>query len=45
VPTVLAEMMSDSDRLKSKRAADAMMKMIKIDIAGLQAAFAGKSES
>ena len=45
VPTVLAKMMSDPDRIKSKRAADAMLKMVKIDIAGLQAAFAGKSES
>jgi predicted 3-demethylubiquinone-9 3-methyltransferase (glyoxalase superfamily) len=45
VPTVLAKMMSDPDRIRSKRAADAMMKMVKIDIAGLQAAFAGKSES
>jgi predicted 3-demethylubiquinone-9 3-methyltransferase (glyoxalase superfamily) len=43
VPTVLAKMMSDPDRIKSKRAADAMLKMVKIDIAGLQAAFAGKS--
>jgi predicted 3-demethylubiquinone-9 3-methyltransferase (glyoxalase superfamily) len=45
VPSVLGKMMSDPDRIKSKRAADAMLKMVKIDIAGLQAAFAGKSES
>jgi predicted 3-demethylubiquinone-9 3-methyltransferase (glyoxalase superfamily) len=43
VPTVLGKMMADPDRAKGKRAADAMMKMVKIDIAALQAAFAGKS--
>jgi predicted 3-demethylubiquinone-9 3-methyltransferase (glyoxalase superfamily) len=42
VPTVLPEMMSDPDRTKAKRAADAMMKMVKLDIAALQAAYAGK---
>jgi len=41
VPTVLAKMMGDTDRIKSKRAADAMMKMVKINIAALQAAFDG----
>jgi predicted 3-demethylubiquinone-9 3-methyltransferase (glyoxalase superfamily) len=41
VPTVLPQMMSDADRSKAKRATDAMMKMIKLDIAALQAAFAG----
>jgi len=40
VPTVLAEMISAPDRARAKRAADAMMKMVKIDIATLQAAFA-----
>ena len=39
----LVDMMSDPDPAKGKRAADAMMKMVKIDIAGLQAAYAGKS--
>ena len=42
VPAVLTEMMGDRDRAKAKRAADAMMKMVKLDIAALQAAFAGK---
>jgi len=42
IPTVLGQMMADPDRAKAKRASDAMMKMIKIDIAALQAAFAGK---
>ena len=41
VPTVLGEMMADSDPAKSKRAADAMLKMVKLDIAALQAAHAG----
>ena len=39
VPKVLAEMMSDPDRAKAKRAADAMLKMVKIDIQGLKRAF------
>jgi len=42
VPTVLSEMMSSPDRARSKRAADAMMKMVKFDIAALQAAFDGR---
>ena len=42
VPNVLSEMMSSPDRARAKRAADAMMKMVKFDIAALQAAFDGK---
>ena len=42
VPRVLFEMMADPDRAKAKRATDAMLKMIKLDIATLQAAFEGK---
>jgi predicted 3-demethylubiquinone-9 3-methyltransferase (glyoxalase superfamily) len=45
VPTVLAEMIATPDRAKAKRAADAMLKMVKIDIAALQAAFAGTTQS
>lgn len=41
VPTVLGEMMRDPDRARAKRAADAMMEMVKFDIAGLQAAYDG----
>jgi len=41
VPTVLGEMMTDPDRTKAKRVAEAMMKMIKLDVAGLEAAYAG----
>jgi predicted 3-demethylubiquinone-9 3-methyltransferase (glyoxalase superfamily) len=43
VPTVLSQMMSDPSVVKSKRAADAMMKMVKLDIAVLQAAFDGRA--
>jgi len=43
VPTVLGEMMSSPDKAKAKRASDAMLKMIKLDIATLQAAFDGKT--
>ena len=38
VPTLLTKLMADPDRARAKRAADAMMKMVKIDIAALQAA-------
>ena len=44
VPTVLAEMMANPDRGRAKRASDAMMKMVKIDIAALQAAFGGTTK-
>ena len=40
VPKVLGEMMSSTNRAGAKRASDAMMKMVKIDIAALKAAFA-----
>lgn len=42
VPTVLNEMMASSDRAAAKRATDAMLKMVKLDIAVLRAAFDGK---
>ncbi len=41
VPTVLGKLMGDPDSAKAKRASDAMMKMVKIDIAALQAAATG----
>jgi predicted 3-demethylubiquinone-9 3-methyltransferase (glyoxalase superfamily) len=44
-PTVMSKMMADPDRAKAKRATDAMMKMVKFDIAALQAAFAGTAEA
>jgi predicted 3-demethylubiquinone-9 3-methyltransferase (glyoxalase superfamily) len=42
VPKILGEMMSDPDKAKAKRAGDAMMKMVKLDIAKLKAAYEGK---
>jgi len=45
VPTVLFEMMASTDRAKAKRASDAMMKMVKIDIAALRAAFDGTTRT
>ena len=42
VPSRLGEMMSDPDRAKAKRAADAMLTMRKFDLAALEAAYAGK---
>jgi predicted 3-demethylubiquinone-9 3-methyltransferase (glyoxalase superfamily) len=41
VPHVLAEMMKDKDRTRAKRVADAMLKMVKLDIAGLKRAYDG----
>ena len=41
VPKVMFEMMADPDRAKSKRASDAMMTMVKFDIAKLEAAYRG----
>ncbi len=45
VPTVLPKMLQDKDREKSKRVMAAMLKMKKIDIAGLKKAYAGRSGS
>ena len=42
VPTVLGRLMTDPDRAKAKRAVEAMLKMVKLDAAALQAAFDGK---
>jgi len=39
VPTVLFAMMADPDRDRARRASDAMMKMVKLDIAALEAAW------
>jgi len=43
VPVVMVKMMSDLDHAKAKRATDAMLKMVKLDIAKLTAAYEGKS--
>jgi len=41
VPRALAELMGDPDRAKAKRVSDAMLKMKKIDVAGLKRAHGG----
>ncbi|MEO8924918.1 MAG: VOC family protein [Caldimonas sp.] len=41
VPTRLGELMTNPDRAKAGRVAEAMLKMVKLDIAGLEAAAAG----
>ena len=41
VPARLEEMMRDEDPARSKRASDAMLKMIKLDIATLEKAYRG----
>lgn len=41
VPRRLDEMMSDSDPARARRTADAMLKMVKLDIAALEAAWRG----
>jgi len=43
VPAVMDELMGDQDPVRSKRVTDAMLKMVKLDIAKLQAAYGGKS--
>lgn len=40
-PKILLEMMKDKDKARAKRVAEAMMKMVKIDIATLQKAYNG----
>ncbi len=42
VPTVLGEMMKDGDRARVRRVAEAMLKMVKLDIEGLKAAYDGR---
>ena len=39
VPTILEEMMRDKDPARSKRVTDAMLKMVKLDIAALEKAY------
>src|SRR5215831_10076214 len=41
VPTRLGELMKSADRTRAKRVMEAMLKMKKLDIAGLEAAYAG----
>jgi predicted 3-demethylubiquinone-9 3-methyltransferase (glyoxalase superfamily) len=44
VPTILGELLADTDRKKADRVMKAMLKMSKIDIAGLERAAAGAGE-
>jgi len=39
VPSIMAEMMRDQDAARSKRVTDAMLKMVKLDIAALERAY------
>ena len=39
VPTMLAGMMKDPDRVRAKPVAEAMLGMVELDIAGLQKAY------
>jgi predicted 3-demethylubiquinone-9 3-methyltransferase (glyoxalase superfamily) len=41
VPTILDEMMSDKDPARSKRVTDAMLTMVKLDIAAFEKAYRG----
>jgi len=41
VPTVLGDMIADSDQTKAKRVAEEMLKQVKFDIAKLEGAFQG----
>ena len=43
VPTVLGELLGDSDRAGAERAMQAMLQMVKLDIAELRKAYEGKS--
>jgi predicted 3-demethylubiquinone-9 3-methyltransferase (glyoxalase superfamily) len=40
-PKILGEMMKDPDRARAKRVAEVMLKMVKLDIAGLKQAYNG----
>jgi predicted 3-demethylubiquinone-9 3-methyltransferase (glyoxalase superfamily) len=42
IPSILGEMLQDEDDEKSSRVMKAMLQMVKIDIAGLQAAYDGR---
>ena len=44
VPTAMDEMMHDADTARSKRVTDAMLKMVKLDIAALEKAYGSRGE-
>jgi len=39
VPAILDELMRDEDASRSRRVSDAMLKMVKLDIAALESAY------
>jgi predicted 3-demethylubiquinone-9 3-methyltransferase (glyoxalase superfamily) len=41
VPAILDELMADKDQARAKRVTDALLKMVKLDIAALQRAYEG----
>jgi predicted 3-demethylubiquinone-9 3-methyltransferase (glyoxalase superfamily) len=45
VPAVMLKMMADKNRARSKRASDAMLTMVKLDIAKLEKAYRGPPRS
>ncbi len=42
VPAILDEMIADTDRARARRVTEAMLKMVKLDIAKLKAAYDGR---
>ncbi|TAN15594.1 MAG: VOC family protein, partial [Rhizobiaceae bacterium] len=42
VPSIMLKFLADPDREKAARVMQAMMKMVKLDIAALQAAYDGR---
>ncbi|MCF3933109.1 VOC family protein [Acuticoccus sp. M5D2P5] len=44
VPKIMIDRLTDPDRAAAKRAMDAMMTMVKIDIAAIEAAFRGETQ-
>lgn len=43
VPAALGELMKDTDKAKVRRVAEAMLKMVKLDVAGLRRAYEGEA--
>jgi predicted 3-demethylubiquinone-9 3-methyltransferase (glyoxalase superfamily) len=41
VPSFMADMLADKDRTRARRVAEAMLKMVKLDVAALRAAYDG----
>ena len=43
IPKALPKLLADPDKAKAKRVMDAMMKMVKIDVAKIEAAWRGEA--